>query len=87
MPIVSPLLHEVSLRERATGAGLEVAFEGDGARLAGEFESHDKTPRSILGGVLRATGVVNVETSRDVRGEPDVVAVWIDGAHENVYEA
>jgi hypothetical protein len=40
-----------------------------------------------LGGVLRATGVVNVETSLNVGGKSDVVAVWIDGAFENVYEA
>jgi hypothetical protein len=78
---------EVSFGKCTTGAGLEVLFEGDSARLPGEFQRHDQPPRAVLGGVMRPAGIVNLESPLDVAGKSDIVTFRNDIADEHIYKA
>jgi hypothetical protein len=56
---------EVSLREGAAGAGLEVAFEGGGSVFVREPEDGAELPRVIACGGWNVAGVVAVEAVVD----------------------
>jgi len=62
----TPLVEEppstkVALREGATGAGLQVALEGDGSSLLGQLDGDVELPRTMTRRVGAATGIVVFE--------------------------
>jgi hypothetical protein len=59
------LLLEVALGEGATGAGLEVAFEGGGFVYVREPEGSAEAPRTIARGRGEVAGVVAAEAVVD----------------------
>jgi hypothetical protein len=67
-------LSQMSLGERYTGPGFQVAFEGDGAPLVGKFNHDVNGPRAILNGMDTTAPIVLGESPGDVRGEPGVIA-------------
>jgi Recombinase len=78
---------EMSLRKCATGAGLQIALEGDCSPLIREFDGDVKLPRAVARNVGAAAGVVIGEAGVDVRSVTDV-EVWLRiGTLENVNES
>jgi hypothetical protein len=78
---------EVSLRKRATGPGLQIAFELDSPLLVRELDGDVELPRAVARGVGTAAGVVVGEAGGDIGRKADVwpirlalTAQDIDGA-------
>ena len=75
---------EVPATECATRSGLMVFLEPRGTKRIVKDDRHGKTPRSVLGRVRRAAGVVNRDSFLNVRRDAAVVARRINEALENV---
>ena len=77
----------MALRERAAGAGFEVALEATSSRLVAEFDLHDQAPRTVRRGVAARSFVVPLETALHGGGDPNVVALWVRHAPQDVNES
>jgi len=80
-------MSEMPLSERSPGSGLQVPLEATCRLFIREFEGHHDGPWSVLDGVGVLAGVVAFEPSLEVRGQADVMPVWISLAAENVDDA
>ena len=53
-----PLLSQMTMCERNTGSGFQVAFKGDSTTLVAEFNDNINRPRTMLGRVGAAGRIV-----------------------------
>lgn len=70
--------------EGTPGVGLEVFLEGDGLFFAAKGQGRFDLPGSVLTGVRHTTLIVGFHTSSKVAGAPDVVAIGVGPADEDV---
>jgi hypothetical protein len=74
-PQTSPhRLREMPFRERASRASLQIALELPCCFCCPEFQRYENMPRSIARRVFVLSGVVPVESRRDVRRQAYIVA-------------
>jgi hypothetical protein len=79
-------VREMTLREGAAGAGLEVLLEARGSTFVWELHRDDDRPGAILARVPTRPGVVPLESLVDVRGAANVVSGWIAVASKEIDE-
>ena len=77
-------LFEMTLREGAARAGLQVALEAQGREFIGEVESYHHFPRSVACRMRAPTRVVRGEPSVHVVREADVRPMWFRDAPKDV---
>ena len=77
----------MSFRERASGAGFEVALEADSGLLISAFDGNNEMPRSMVDSVAGPRGVVQGEATGEVARETRVVAIGVRLAANDVHEA
>ena len=78
---------EVALRERAAGAGFEVALEARRGPFIWELHCHDDRPRSVVNRVAARPSIVPIESIVDVRCAAHVVPRRVGFAPQNVNES
>ena len=79
-------LPEMTPREGATRAGLQVHLKARRPLLILEFDRDQQAPGPVLGCMASLPCVVLLESSGDVRGNAYVVPFWIHNAFEHVDE-
>src|SRR5205823_5134739 len=82
----SGLRREVTLREGAAGARLQVALECERLQLGRKLDNHDNRPGTMGAGVPTGSAVVPLQSLLDIAGGPDVIAIMVGIAAENVDE-
>ena len=75
------------LRESATGAGLQVAFEPAGRASVPKLEAHEDSPGTMPDRLSRRTFVVPPKRLSDVRSATDVMTRGIPFTAQNVDES
>jgi len=78
---------QVPLRERAAGAGFQVALEATGCLLVGELELHQQPPWTMRSGVAAGTCIVPFEPTPHAGRDPNVVALRVRHAAEDIDES
>ncbi len=77
----------MTLRERASRAGLEVALKTQGGGLVGKFNRDVKAPQTVTAGVGGQTLVACRETSGNIGRDADVVTRWRFGVSQYIQAA
>ena len=78
---------EVPLRERAAGAGFQVALETASRVLVGELELYQQSPWTMCSGVAAWTSVVPFETAFHAGRNPNVAARGVRHSPEDIDES
>src|SRR5262245_26280070 len=88
MPRDQPRLvrSDVSLRERAAGAGFQIALKARSLRLVWELDRHEHTPRPMLKRIAVRSCVMPIEPLIDIRRTSDVVSRRVAFAPKDVNE-
>jgi hypothetical protein len=76
----------MSMSERNARPGLQIALKNHGASLVGKFDDDVNGPRSVLGRVDTAAGIVLSTSCRNVGRETGVVPRWDSAVLEHVHE-
>ena len=77
---------EMTLRERASRARLQIALEADGSLLISQLDRHHQPPRLPSGGGRAPSRIVVGQAGGDIRRQPRVRVIGKVGAMQNVDE-